>query len=262
MARIVQLSDCHVSADPSVTYRGIDARNHLADLLPAISRWAPDLLLLTGDLAEDEAEPTYAWLAEELGTLGIPMLALPGNHDRADLLGRHFDAPPPRGVLARDLDGWRLVLLDSAVPGEVPGRLREEQIESLDEQLEGAPGPALVALHHHPLPVGSPWIDRYPLLDPGPLWSVLLRRRASAVVWGHIHQAFRAQLEGVLALGCPSSASNSLPGREKFALDGQGPAARWLELDDAGQIGTGLLRPDRDRFGPYSSSGSTSQSMR
>jgi Icc protein len=243
LPRILQLSDCHVSADPSVTYRGIDARTHLAAMLPAISDWAPDLLLLTGDLAEDEAEPTYAWLAAELGTLKIPMLALPGNHDQAELLGRHFDAPPPRGLLAHDLDGWRLVLLDSAVPGEVPGRLREEQIDSLAEQLQNAPGPALVALHHQPLPVGSPWIDRYPLLDPGPLWSVLLRHRARAVVWGHIHQPFAAELEGVRALGCPSTASNSLPGQEKFALDGRGPAARWLELDATGWIGTGLLRP-------------------
>jgi Icc protein len=211
--------------------------------LPAVAAWDPDLLLLTGDLAEDEAEPSYAWLAQEFAELKVPVLAIPGNHDDAETLGRHFDAPDPRGLLTRDFGDWRLVMMDSAVPGEVPGRLREETLDQLDRAIDEGQRPTLVALHHQPLPVGSPWIDRYPLLDPSRLWSVLRRRGARALVWGHIHQPFSADFEGIRALGCPSTASNSVPGQERFLLDGLGPAARWLELDGDGALETGILRP-------------------
>jgi Icc protein len=226
-----------------VSYRGIDARGELARLLPAVAEWGPDLLLLTGDLAEDEAEPSYAWLAGELAALKVPVLAIPGNHDDAEALGRHFEASAPRGLLIRDLGDWRLVIMDSAVPGEVSGRLREETLDQLDRALGEGQRPALVALHHQPLPVGSPWIDRYPLLDPSRVWSVLRRHGARVLVWGHIHQPFSAELEGIRALGCPSTASNSVPGQERFLLDGLGPAARWLELGPDGALETGILRP-------------------
>ena len=242
MMKVVQLSDCHVPASADTPYRGADPRATLEALVPVIRDWGPDLVLATGDLSEDGSEASYRWLAGALERLGVPVLTTPGNHDDGALMHRHFSRVALLEPLVADGD-WRLVVLNSAVTGEVPGRIDEGQLEALDRLLAETGRPVLVALHHQPAPVGSPWIDRYPLLNPEPLLERLTRASdARLVVWGHVHQDVRLAWDGLIGLGAPSTVSNSLPGEERFTVDPAGPAARWLELEASGEFRTGLLR--------------------
>jgi Icc protein len=241
--RVVQLSDCHVSGDPAARYRGVDARATLETLLPTMQAWAPDRVLATGDLSEDGSPESYRWLADRLGALAAPVLALPGNHDDAEALAAAFPGSPQDGPAEFAGAGWRVIGLNSAVPGAIPGRLGPVTLAALDAALEADDRPVLIALHHQPLPVASPWIDRYPLLEPAELWRVLRRHEAvRAVCWGHIHHAFDSAVNGIRALGCPSTVSNSLPRVERFTPDPAGPACRWFELGEDGTLETGLLR--------------------
>ena len=75
LLRIVQVSDCHVPRDPRTAYRGLNADRNLSSLLPAIRRWQPDLLLLTGDVSEDASAAAYGRVAALLSTAGAPVLA-------------------------------------------------------------------------------------------------------------------------------------------------------------------------------------------
>ena len=54
----------------------------------------PDLLLATGDLSEDGSRTSYLALRNYLKPLGIPVLALPGNHDDPGLLAEVFPGSP------------------------------------------------------------------------------------------------------------------------------------------------------------------------
>ena len=169
-------------------------------------------------------------------------MATPGNHDEAGAMAAQFAATATDAPLVFEAGGWRIVVLNSAVPGEVPGRLGAEVLAALDGALAQSEWPTLVALHHQPLPVGSPWIDKYPLLEPEGFWSVIHAHPAvRVVVWGHIHHAVEFDVNGVRALGGPSSASNSLPGHERFTFDESGPACRWLKLGLDGSFETGVL---------------------
>lgn len=242
--KVIQLSDCHVSASADAVYRGIDPRESLRSLLPAVQAWAPDLVLLTGDLAEDGSAEAYAFLSETLDALGIPLLTIPGNHDAPDLQARAFSQTALDQPLVQDAGGWRLVLLNSAVEGKIGGALDGAMLEGLDKALAVGGAPALVALHHQPLPTGSPWIDRYALDEPEAFWKVIDRHpRVRAVCWGHIHHDFRARRGAIALLGAPSTARNSLPEQERFVADEAGPACRCLELGAEGRLETGLLRP-------------------
>jgi len=242
VTRIVQLTDCHVSADDGALYRGINPRRSLEALLTEVKTFSPDLVIATGDLAEDASAVAYTWLAGVLAELGRPVLALPGNHDDPALLQAHFTATTVDSPLAVKQGGWQLVLLNSAVENEVPGGLTPRQLEQLDGVLASSGLPTLVALHHQPLAVGSLWIDRYPLLEPEPFWKVLSRHPSVRLVtWGHIHHAVALEREGISALGSPSTVSNSLPGQDKFTHDPAGPACRWFELERDGRFATGLL---------------------
>lgn len=241
--KIIQVTDCHVSADPAADYRGINPRRTLESLLPAIRAWKPDLLLLTGDLAEDGSAAAYEYLAATIGGLEIPMRGVPGNHDAPDLLARRFPDTALETPLVRELGGWQLLLLNSVVEGEVPGRLSEPMLEGLDSQLASESLPALVVLHHQPVMTGTPWIDCYPLLQADELWSVLdAHEHVRCVAWGHVHHDYSAERNGVKLLGSPATSANSLPGVEAFMFDVSGPACRWMKLRADGSVGTGILR--------------------
>jgi Icc protein len=242
--RVVQLSDCHVSARAGQSYRGLDPRLTLEAVLEAAAAWSPDLVVATGDLSEDASPESYRYLAGAISSLGVPVLALPGNHDHAREQQAWFSLSPVDDPLVHEAGGWRLVLLNSTVADEVPGRLSPRMLSGLEEALAARPGvPQLVALHHQPVLMGSAWIDRYPLLEPEGFWELLARYAGVRVVlWGHVHQAFSALRGGRRLLGGPSTVSNSLPGRDVFTHDPAGPACRWLKLGVNGEVSGGILR--------------------
>ena len=242
--KLVQVSDCHVSADPEADYRGLNAARSLERLLPAIRAFQPDLLLLTGDVSEDASPASYGRVSARLCTVGAPVLALPGNHDDPAVMQRYFPHGPWGGPLFRGAKGWQLVLLDSTGPGEIGGMFPGDRLGDLESGLARCSyDHILVALHHQPIEVGSPWIDKYALRDPGPFLDLLLKdSRVRCVSWGHVHQDFSGEMEGMKMLGAPSSVANGLPGRAKFTLDVSGPACRWLVLDRGGGVETGFLR--------------------
>jgi Icc protein len=249
--RLVQVSDCHVAADPETDYRGHSADHNLRRLLPAIRAWDPHRVLLTGDVSEDASDAAYARVAVMLGTVGAPILALPGNHDDPGVMRRHFGVGPWRGPCEERLGRWQLVLLDSTEKDRVSGILSQQSLERLDQCLRASTADhVLVALHHQPVPVGSPWIDQYALEEAGRFFEICdLDHRIRCIAWGHVHQDFRAERNGVSLLGAPSSVANSLPGRDRFTLDLAGPACRWLELLPDGRVQTGVFRVDQSSTG-------------
>lgn len=245
LLRVLQVSDCHVSADAAAHYRGHSADRNLKKLLPVMRAWDPDLVLLTGDVSEDGSAAAYARVAVMLGTIGSPVLALPGNHDDPETMKEHFGQGPWNGPLAVEMGRWLMVLLDSTERNRVSGALSQQALERFDELLRGSTAEfVLVALHHQPVPVDSPWIDRYALENPELFLHFIAREpRVRCVAWGHIHQDFQAELNGTRLLGSPSTVANSLPKTPRFTLDMGGPSCRWLELGADGTVETGVLRP-------------------
>lgn len=73
VSRLIQLSDTHLMKDPGGKLVGIDTDQSFAAVCRLIGQQpAIDALLLTGDLAGDEAESAYTRLRERLATLGVP----------------------------------------------------------------------------------------------------------------------------------------------------------------------------------------------
>ena len=240
--KIIQISDCHLPADPATPYRGENADANLSAVWQKAMAWGPDLVLLTGDLSEDASEASY----ERLGALlqaDLPFLAIPGNHDEPELIRRLFPDGPWEGPFIREAGTWGIILADSTVRGRVSGRFTAEGLEELRAAMAGNEmDHLLVALHHQPVPVDAPWIDRYPLEDAGAFLHVIdAEPRVRCVIWGHIHHHFAVDRGGVLMLGAPSTAANSLPRSARFELDPAGPACRSLVLSSEGTVAYGQL---------------------
>ncbi len=200
--------------------------------------------MLTGDVSEDASPAAYARVAEMLGAVGAPVLALPGNHDDPQVMQNHFPQGPWNGPFVQEAGPWLLVLMDSTVRGRVSGCVQQHDLDRLDAQLDASSADfVLVALHHQPVAVNAPWIDRLALENPDGFFRHVDREpRIRCITWGHIHHDFRSKRNGVELLGAPSAAANSLPQTDRFTLDPAGPACRWLELYGDGRVETGLLR--------------------
>lgn len=244
--RIVQISDCHVAADPGTLYRGQSADKNLAAIVQAAKDWQPQLVLLTGDVSEDGSQESYERTSKLLAQTDVDVIALPGNHDDVSLMRQYFPAGPWDKPYAHFFHGWQLIMLDSTEPGQVSGSFSPDQLERLDQALsDDEEIHRLLALHHQPVMVGAPWIDRYRLESPEEFFAVIDQSPSvRCIAWGHVHQDFCIQRKGSTLLGAPSSVANSLPGTERFSLDPAGPACRWLELSADGSVETGILYPD------------------
>ncbi len=189
---IAQITDCHLSADPQQKYRGINPYKNLQGLLQKVKELKPDLLLASGDLSEDGSRVSYLALQRLFKPLGIPVLALPGNHDDAELLAETFPGSPVDGAVVSEHGPWQIIRLNSCLPGKPEGRLSENTLAELENLLMNhTQRPRLIAVHHQPVTVGSPWIDKYRLLDPEAFLQLIDQYPdVKAVVWGHVHQVF------------------------------------------------------------------------
>lgn len=253
LLKVIQLSDCHVTGSTGTPYRGQDPRASLSALVDRVIAWSPDLVLATGDLSEDASEASYAFLVEQFERINAPLWVTAGNHDDARVMAHAFTHSVLHEPVRVHDGAWQIILLNSARDGDIAGRLDQAQLEVLKDMLRDDDRPALLALHHQPWPVASPWIDRYPLTDPGEFIGVLNSGPArQLVLWGHVHQAIHEQHilpsgRVVDGLAGPSTVCNSLPNCTRFTPDPEGPACRWLALESNGNWQTGLLRP---RAGP------------
>lgn len=238
--RLVQVTDCHLSADPDAAYRDRSPDAGLARLAPAVRAFAPDWLVLTGDLSEDASTESYRRIVAWASEFGVPVAWLPGNHDDRRVMAPIFDAAGFESGPRIRASGWDLVLLDSAVPGRPEGHLDEPRLAVLEE-LSGR-RPAGVFVHHQPVAVGAAWIDRVGLVDGERLWERLGRVSGLRfVAFGHIHQRFRGQRGDVACLAAPSTAANSISGRERFTPGEPAPLARWFRLARDGGFASGIL---------------------
>ncbi len=229
-AKILQVSDCHLARDPRADYRGHNADANLELLTDAVRRWAPDLLMLTGDLSEDGSAESYARIRDWAERFDCRTAWIPGNHDARGVMAPIFDAAGFRSGPLIDAGGWQLVLLDSAWPNDPGGELDAERLAPL-EAVDGD-RPAGIFVHHQPVPVGAAWIDKVGMREAGRLWARVRRiENARFVAFGHVHQRFRQSNDGVTCLACPSTAANSLPATPRFTPGETTPMARWFVLD-------------------------------
>lgn len=237
---LLQVSDCHLLEDPDGLYRDQSPDQCFQRLLPALKAIRPDGIVVTGDVAEDGSAAAYERATELLSGLCATIAYLPGNHDDVDVMSKVFGQAGYQDGPILDWGGWSVVLLNSVIPDDPAGELAEDQWSILD-QAQALKKPTVVFVHHPPMAVGSPWIDKYPLRSPERLMTALDPQWVKAVGFGHIHQPFSEYRDGIQYLSAPATSVNSQVGMEKFTVDPTGPKARWYRLWPEGRWATGVI---------------------
>ncbi|MNJ62113.1 3',5'-cyclic adenosine monophosphate phosphodiesterase CpdA [compost metagenome] len=175
--------------------------------------------------------------------ISAPARWMPGNHDEY-LAMRQLCAGTDLLEPVVDLGGWRIILLNTAVPRNVHGFLADDQLHLLERALQQAPQrPCLISLHHHPVSIGCAWMERIGLRNAVEFFAVTDRYpQVRGVIWGHVHQEFDQLRKGVRLLATPSTCVQFTPGSEEFQADKEAPGYRWLRLHADGRLETGVSR--------------------
>lgn len=246
--RIAQITDTHLFADETAVSNGFQTARSLQAVLEQVAALSPrpDLLLLTGDLSQDETLGSYRQLQAQIAPLGIPAYWIPGNHDQYPaLMQQALCVPPFSTQKCFQQGGWNVVLLSSMVPNLVYGELSLDTLTWLEQQLQRAASlPTLVALHHPPLAIASAWMDTIGLQNRDALFAVLDRHpQVKLVIFGHIHQEFDEWRGAVRYLGTPSTCVQFVPKGDRFAIDGdRKPGFRLITLHRDGSYETQVVR--------------------
>lgn len=204
---LIHVSDPHFLAGGAALGGRYDVEQTFAQTLAAIRAVhpSPAAIVITGDLADLGEPDAYRRLRAAVepvaAALDAPVVWVAGNHDerpamREVLLGGEPSEEPVTGVW--DLDGLRLVALDTSVPGWHHGDLDPAQLAWLADVLsEPAPHGTLLAMHHPPLPSHLPLFDILELRHQDELATVIRGTDVRGILAGHLHYSSHGLFAGV-----------------------------------------------------------------
>jgi Icc protein len=234
-ANVLQLSDVHFRAGGAAV-GDRDPRERLDRVLTAVRQRAVaiDALLLTGDLTDDGSRSACEDLAGTLAPLGLPTLAVPGNHDDPRAVRDVF------GPDLLDIGGWRIVGIDTSRPRQIHGTVdtaaEAARLDRLDRKW------TILAMHHPPVSLtANPWFQ----LDGAAEFATAIGQRphVRAVLAGHLHHPYEARAGGAIVLGGPSTlVSFDHTGDDLVIGVAETTGARICSLHDDGTLTGTLIR--------------------
>ncbi|NJS13030.1 MAG: 3',5'-cyclic-AMP phosphodiesterase [Microcoleus sp. CSU_2_2] len=243
---VAQITDTHLFAEIDRTWKGLSTARTLQAVLDRLQQIQPqpDLLLLTGDLSQDETPESYELLASLISPLKIPAYWIPGNHDNLPIMQQVLDKPPISPEKSFQQGNWQFLLLSSVEAGCSGGKLSPETLDWLDTELQQTDDrPVIIALHHHPLPIDCEIMDGMMLHNADEFLAIVDRYpQVKIVICGHIHQEFHQQRGGVSYLGTPSTCIQLLPKSHPIVVDEIPAGFRLIELAIDGTWNTRVER--------------------
>ncbi|MBG0739807.1 phosphodiesterase [Paeniglutamicibacter antarcticus] len=204
---ILHLSDTHLLGGPGPLYGAVDSETRLRQVFAEVhaSGIRPEAVVFTGDLTDKGEPAAYAKLRAIVepaaAAMGAQVIWAMGNHDdRAQFRAGLFNLPPGTEPVdhSYDINGLRIITLDSTVPGFHHGEISDAQLEWLAAELaEPAPDGTILALHHPPIPCVQDLSVLVELRRQPELASVLWGSDVRTILAGHLHYSSTAMFAGI-----------------------------------------------------------------
>jgi len=241
----LHITDPHLHAQRDATMRGVNTFETFNAVLEHVAEDGrqPAAIIATGDLVQDETRQGYERFHKSMSATGAPVHCIPGNHDSPSIMAELLNDAPFQYCGDASYGDWQLIMLDTTARWDESGQMAATELERLDNTLANCSDKhALLTMHHHPVPMGSAWLDRINLLNSHEFLAIIERHtNVRGIVWGHVHQESDQTINGVRMLSSPSTCSQFLPNSESFGLDTLSPGYRWLELQPDGSIETEVI---------------------
>ncbi len=252
MLTVLHLTDMHLYADANRELKGVRTLTSFRAVKSLAWQMFPhpDLVILGGDLAQDELAATYRVLGDDLLGWCGHVRVTPGNHCCPPAMQRTlFQALSIPAMEKSEIafGSWQIVTLNSHESSASPnGVLGPGELARLEKILQDTTANhLLLALHHHPVAIDCPWMDAMMLEDAEHLWKLIDQSdKVRAVLFGHVHQEIDRHRGPVRLLATPATSIQFKPCTEEFELDTLSPGFRSLQLLDDGTIKTTVHRVD------------------
>lgn len=255
--RILHLSDTHLDRFDGPNRHGINARASLTRMLDDCRYVQPlDLVVVSGDVAEDGSPEAYAAAAARVGAFarsrGAAYVFAMGNHDDRGSFGQvlgggHFDADGhPTGELVSSVSkerasvsqvgSHRVITLDTSVLAKGFGWLTDTQLDWLRGLLATpAEQGTVLVMHHPPITADQPVQRALKLQNAAALAEVIARSDVRVLLCGHFHLQLSGWLGTTPVIVTPGVVSRvdltAAPGTERAV---RGASATVVELPDGG----------------------------
>ena len=241
IATLLQITDTHLLSDKGARLLGVDTSASMwAVVEAALGELSPDAIVVSGDIVHEGEAETYAELDRTLrSSFGGEVRYACGNHDFIDAM---HEAGLDQSNL--ELENFTLVIADTHAEGETEGEFTPRDQSSLIGRLRQARTEHIVvAGHHAPVEIGTPWLDAHRIRGSDLLLDCLNGdNRVRGYVFGHIHQEFSRIHQGLPLFATPSTCFQFLPGSERFRIDSRNAGYRCLLLHDNGRVETEVHR--------------------
>ncbi|HDQ14148.1 MAG TPA: phosphodiesterase [Sediminispirochaeta sp.] len=211
---LAQISDLHIGRTISYPSGQVELFEELQKTVEKIARMEPlpDILMVTGDLANHASRRDYLRVKALLDSLPIPYYIVPGNHDSRRVLREVFSDHSYLHLadqfIQYSIDGLpvRILSLDTLAEGSHRGRIDEVRLRWLDERLAEEPKkPTLICMHHPPFRTGMPYPDSLGLDGTQEMAKIVGKyRNIEAIVSGHTHRESCVRWNGTVAYVTPS----------------------------------------------------------
>lgn len=216
--RILQISDFHLRGDGKLSFQVVDTASflkstkaHLEHVF-SLDGQKPDMIVVTGDIADSGDEKAYLMVYEALSSFNVPVYAVPGNHDRRDRMVRilkGWTIPNPQTApflcYAVQTEEARLLFLDTLNPGSHAGHMRDAELAWLDNELQSNKNvPTLIFMHHPPFITGLPAMDE-PFENREQMRTVLMKAPWARLCCGHMHRPIFTVWAGVPCVTAPAA---------------------------------------------------------
>ncbi len=256
--RVVQLSDLHFNTSPG-EYDWRDTGDTFAAVAAHAMAEPPDMVVVTGDIANQGNPAEYEMAGAALADLGVPVYCLPGNHDSVDSLHAHLPRPGITVQPTLRVRDWLFLFGDSNAGGvtfderrgwidtpdrihKAKGSLTSHELSWLERQLDAASADHAMLWIHHP-PGSAKYFE-----EPG--YDDQIRGLAEgapglrAVAAGHAHTGITVQIGPIPSQLCPSTGLSV----DFEAMTLMPPGYRRFAFWPDGRIDTELVWLDDDRW--------------
>jgi Icc protein len=203
----------HVSDTQLIGARGkwhgypLDADEKLAELVAALisTEIHPDAMVFTGDLADRGEAEAYRKLRNAIepvaDKMGAELIWVMGNHDDREVLRQSLLYQEPSMAPideVHNVNGLRIISLDTSVPGHHYGLVADNQLEWLSNELvKPSEYGTVLAMHHPPLPVVMPLAQTVELQDQTGLAEVIQGSDVRTIIAGHLHYSSFGTFAGI-----------------------------------------------------------------
>ncbi|MEH6781098.1 MAG: phosphodiesterase [Rhodoglobus sp.] len=204
---VLHLSDTHFLAGDGRLYDILDSEAKLRQLFAELeaSGSRPEAIVFTGDLADKGEAEAYRALRDIVEPaaerLGAQVIWVMGNHDdRATFSSALLDDVATTDPIDRviDVNGLRIISLDSTVIGHHYGQVTDDQLLWLHNVLATpAPHGTILAMHHPPVPTVLDLAVTVELRAQRELAAVIRGSDIRSIIAGHLHYSTTATFAGI-----------------------------------------------------------------